>query len=183
MNKLPYDEKLNIGYLRKISWIITGCLLFMFTTGCVVRHIPKDWYKETIEFYEEGFASGWANEKENLQINDEQKDPNNRFGYLLRDLDGDGADELLIGLIDDSEETKFTDIYIWHSDIGSFRIISAGEGYYVYLCPDNVIREDSWYGSKTKINYMTYVSKDNAFLHVEAGGKPEKFELIPFVKD
>lgn len=120
----------------------------MFTAGCVVRHIPKDWYRETIEFYEEGLASGWANEKQNLPINDEQKDPNNKFGYLLRDLDGDGADELLIGLIDDSEETKFTDIYIWHSDIGSFRIMSAGEGYYMYLCPDNVIREDSWYGSK-----------------------------------
>ncbi len=61
--------------------------------------------------------------------------------------------------------------------------MSAGEGYYLYLCTDNVIREDSWYGSKTKINYMTYVSKDNAFHHVEAGGKPGKYELTPFVEN
>jgi hypothetical protein len=166
---------------KMITQTITVCLMFMFTTGCMIKYIPDNWYNETIEFYRKGFETGWANEKESLPISDEQKDPNNKFGYLLRDLDGDGANELLIGLMDDSEETKFTDIYIWHSDRGSFRIMSTGEGYYMYLCPDNVIREDSWYGSQTKVNYMTYDSKNNAFLHVDGGGKPGKYELTPFM--
>ena len=86
----------------------------------------------------------------------------------------------MIGIIDDKDVTRFTDILIWHRDIGAFRIMSAGEGYYLYLCDSDLIREDSWYGSETKTQYMRYDSKDNSFLIVNEEGKPQKFELTAF---
>ena len=58
--------------------------------------------------------------------------------------------------------------------------MSAGEGYYMYLCDSDIIREDSWYGSHTKTNYMRYDSKDNSFLIVDGGSKPKKVELTGF---
>ncbi|MBP5311206.1 MAG: hypothetical protein ILN61_00905 [Lachnospiraceae bacterium] len=164
---------------KKISLIMI-CTCLILLSSCGSYYIPPDWYDETLAYYEEGFKSGWKNEKEDLYISDELKDESIEFGYLLKDLDGDKADELLIGIIDDSDETKFTDIYIWHRDIGAFRIMSAGEGYYMYLCDSDIIREDSWYGSQTKTNYMRYDSKDNSFLIVDGGSKPKKVELTRF---
>ena len=148
--------------------------------SCGSYFIPPNWYDETLAYYEEGFRSGWKNETEDMYISDELKDESIEFGYLLKDLDGDGADELLIGIIDDSDETKFTDICIWHRDFGAFRVMSTGEGYYMYLCDSNIIREDSWYGSQTKTRYMRYESKDNSFEIVDGAGKPLKVELTSF---
>ncbi len=154
------------------------CLSVFILGGC--SNIPKDWYDATVDYYREGFSSGWANEDPKLYITDEMKDPDNKFGYLLRDLNGDGAYELLIGIIDDSEETKFTDLYIWHSDFGAFRSLNCGEGYYMYLCDGDVIRMDSWYGSQTKIDYMEYNPEGDSFIIVDGGSNPGHFELTEF---
>ena len=101
---------------------------------------------------------------------------------MLRDLDGDGAEELLVGIIDDEPETKFTDILIWHSDIGAFRILSGGDGYYIYLCDNNVIKMDKWYGSQTLTDYMEYNSANNSFTILDPAPAvtPGKYELTPF---
>ena len=166
---------------RMIINLMAAGLAMVFFCGCEFKPpIPADWYEVTLDYYKTGFETGWANEDPSVWISDEMKDPDNSFGYLLTDLDGDGADELLIGLMDDSEVTKLTDIYIWHRDIGSFRIMTGGEGYYMYLCEGNVVRVDSWYGSETKTEYMTYDSSDNSFLIIEGPAEPLKIELTEF---
>ena len=161
--------------------LIGFSLLTLFLTGCVFRpKAPDDWYKETLQYYSEGFSGGWKNERSDLYIGDEMKDEKNKFGYLLKDLDGDGTKELLIGCMDDAAETRFTDIFIYHSDYGAFRIIHAGDGYYLYLCEDNIVREDSWYGSQTKTSYMKYLPKNNSFLIIDKEASPKKFTLTEF---
>ena len=168
---------------KKLVRLVLAGVMALTMSGCGMlggSKLPKDWYKESIEYYREGFSSNWANEREDLFISDEMKDPENKFGYLLRDLNGDGVDELLIGIIDDSEETKFTDLYICHSDFGAFRSLNCGEGYYMYLCDEDVIKMDSWYGSQTKVDYMVYDPEGDAFLIVDGGSKPGHFELTEF---
>jgi hypothetical protein len=150
-------------------------------TGCDNKpKIPEEWYKETLKYYSEGFADGWKAEKDTLFVADEMKDTNNRFGYLLKDLDGDGADEVLIGFMDDENETRFIDVFVWHSDIGAFRILHAGDGYYIYLCENNILRVDKWYGSKTLTDYMKYQPGNNSFLKVNETAAPLKCGLTAF---
>ena len=50
----------------------------------------------------------------------------------------------------------------------------------MYLCDDNVIRMDSWYGSETKIDYMVYDPEGDSFLIVDGGSNPGHFELKEF---
>ena len=168
--------------MKKIVLISTISIITLILTACFKPKVPEDWYTESLNYYQEGFACNWSNEEDDYYIIDELKDPDTEFGYLLRDLDGDGANELLIGIIDDAPETKFTDILIWHSDIGPFRILSGGDGYYIYLCDDNVIKMDKWYGSQTLTDYMEYNSDNNSFTILDPAPAvtPGKYELTPF---
>jgi hypothetical protein len=138
------------------------------------------WYESTLDYFKEGFNNGWKNENSKFFISDELKDSSIKFGYALIDLDGDGIDELLIGIMDGAEETKFTNLIIKHRDFGPTQSFSTGEGYYMYLCDDNIIRMDSWYGSETRTEYMEYDSKNNSFPVIDGGGKPKKVELTGF---
>lgn len=167
--------------IKKSGLVLALMISVMSLNACGKTRIPDKWYDATLDYYKEGFETGWKNEEPSLYISDEMKDKKNHFGYLLKDLDGDGADELLIGIIDDSTETKFTDVYIWHRDVGAFRILNGGEGYYIYLC-GGVVRVDSWYGSETKTEYMKYDSENNSFLHITSDEPvhPGKYELTPF---
>ena len=165
---------------NQIKFLAITLASVILLAGCSLKKpVPKNWYDVTLETYREGFRTGWKDEQ-GLNITDEQKDPNNKFGYLLRDLDGDGASELLIGIIDDSTETKFTNIIIWHRDFGARVVFTTGEGYYLYLCDNNVIRQDSWYGSETQTQYMVYNSDENSFPIVDGGSNPQKVTLTPF---
>ena len=167
--------------MKKLAKVcVTILMMVLLLTGCGKKEQDKNWYLGTLNYYTEGFQTGWKNETSDFNISDEMKDKNNKFGYLLKDLDGDGIDEFLVGIIDDSAETKFTDIVILHRDFGPFRSFSTGEGYYMYLCDDNVIRMDSWYGSQTETRYMEYNSEENSFPIVDGGSKPQKCELTPF---
>ena len=161
--------------------IVAAALVLL--TGCFKRHLPKHWYEETLEYYREGFATNWSNEdrERHINVNNEQRDPDKEFGYLLVDLDGDGVDELLVGLIEPSGATKFTDVIVYHTDLGEYDLLSGCDGYYIYLCNGNVLRVDSWYGSQTEISYMTYDSSDSTFTYVTEGNyAPMRFELTPF---
>ncbi len=166
---------------RIVLCIVMFAVMALTLTGCVGKpKIPSDWYNETLKYYSDGFADGWSDEHADLRIADEMKDGANKFGYLLRDLDGDGAVEVLIGFMDDADETRFIDVFIWHSDIGSFRILHAGDGYYIYLCENNILRMDKWYGSKTLTDYMKYDSSDNSFRILNETATPQKCELTAF---
>lgn len=149
-------------------------------TGC--KSMKKQWYKNCLEYYKDGMKNGFTKEFGNLHIPDELKDKNNKVGYLLRDLDGDGIEELLIGLIDDGIDTKFTNVIVRHSSLGDYSLLNGSGGYYIYLCSDNVLRVDSWYGSKTEKKYMRFNSKNNSFTIIEGEGQylPMKWELTEF---
>ena len=160
---------------------IAGVMLAVvcMLAGCA-KSAPNDWYEGTLENYRMGFSSGWKTNPANINLPEEMLSDSYKFGYLLKDLDGDGTDELLIGIIDGAEETKFTDVYIYHSDFGPFQMMNDGSGYYMYICDQNTLRVDSWYGSETKTEYMVFQSENNSFLHVDGGSKPNHYELTPF---
>ena len=153
-------------------------------TGCKIK--PKNWYQATLDYYSEGVKSGWANEDPSLMLNisDDLKttSSNKQIGYLLVDLDEDGTDELLIGFNDGSNATKFTDVIVWHSDMGALKALGGGSGYYIYLCGSNVLAVDSWYGSQTQRDFMKWNSKTDSFPHVDGEGKylPMKWDLTEF---
>ncbi|MBR1796814.1 MAG: hypothetical protein IJ757_02175 [Clostridiales bacterium] len=152
-------------------------------TGCLKRHVPKGWYEDAIAYYQDGFNNNWSNidPERHLNVSNEQRNPAIKFGYLLKDLDGDGAEELLIGIIEPSGATKFTDVIVYHYDLGEYDLLSGGEGYYIYLCNGDVLRVDSWYGSETQSKYMRYDSSDSTFPYVTEGNyAPMRFELTPF---
>ncbi len=166
-----------LSTILAVVLLVTGAVQM---TGC--KRIPKDWYKRALEFYGNGIKNGFGEENEYLYVCDELKNPAYKKGYLLRDLDGDGTDELLIGLIEDSSYTRFTNVVVFQTGVGTFSKLSGGNGYYIHLCASNVLRVDSWYGSKTDMRYMTYDSKDASFLIIDGEGKymPMKWELTPF---
>ena len=159
-------------------FLVAMTLAFVLT-GCGGSYVPEDWATENINYYKVGFKDQWKHEDSDYIICPEMKDPNTKFGYLLTDLDGDGGDELLIGIIDDAKETKFCDLIIYHKDLGPTRSFSCGDGYYFYLCAGNVIKMDSWYGSETKTEYMKYDSSGNSFPVIDSTAMPKKFDLIP----
>ena len=167
----------------KTGYVLLAAVLMPVLTGCNFDFrpkVPEEWYRETLQYYRDGFADGWKSEREGLMIADEMKDEENRFGYLLTDLDGDGTEEVLIGYMDDADETRIIDVFIWHSDRGAFRILHAGDGYYIYLCEGNILRMDEWRGSETDTRFMRYQSKDNAFLILDEEAKPLKLTLTAF---
>ena len=70
--------------------ILSLMLAVVLLTGCGYP-APKNWYKETLEYYAEGFSSDWKNERSDLFVCDEMKDKKHKFGYLVTDLDSDGT--------------------------------------------------------------------------------------------
>ena len=162
-------------------------------TGCALvgaadkkNKAPEKWYNETLQYYKTGFENGWkgvdpadyhlktgasvkaygpSGEIE-PEVKEEYKNSADKFGYLLRDLDGDGTAEVLIGFDDGSAQTKFTEVCVWPSDFGN----------------DNVLRVDSWYGSETRTEYMKYDHEGNSFIMVESDAslQPGKYELKSF---
>ena len=172
---------------RALSTVLVVVMLLSavpLLSGCV--HRPKNWYKEVLDYYSEGVQTGWTNEKTSLNVypsgDMKKKDPSKKFGYLLVDLDKDGVDELLIGFNDGSTATKFTDVIVYHSDLGPYKLLGGDDGYYIYLCSNNVLAVDSWYGSQTNRDFMTWDSKTNSFPHVDGEGKylPKKWDLKEF---
>ena len=164
---------------RTLAAILTVAFLAVLVpavTGCKI--IPKKWYQSTIDYYRDGIKNGFDKELQNLHVPAELKDKNNQPGYLLIDLDKDGTDELLIGLIDDDASvTRFTNVIVCHTGLGGpYSLLSGGE---IYLCYDGVICTESWGGGQ---EFMRWNQKDNAFTIIDGEGKflPMKWELTPF---
>lgn len=150
-------------------------------TGCK-KSALKNWYNEPLEFYGNGIKYGFTEEPSNYTVSGILKDKSYKKGYLLQDLDGDGVDELLIGIIDDGNKTKFTSIIVYHSDLGPYCLISGGENAFIYLCASNVLMMDANPPFEPEPTYMTFNSKNNSFTHIEGEGKylPMKWELTEF---
>ena len=150
-------------------------------TGCKKAAL-KDWYKEALEFYGDGIRYGFHDEPQNYTVSPALKNKSYQKGYLLHDLDGDGVDELLIGIIDGGSYTRFTSVIVYHSDIGPYCLLSGGEDTFIYLCNGNVLMMDDNYINDPQLKYMKFSSKSNAFTYIEDEGKylPMKWELTEF---
>ena len=86
---------------RTLATVLTVAFLLALVpgiTGCKI--IPKKWYEPTLSYYSDGIKNGFTEEYGNLLVPSDLKDSSVKKGYLLADLDNDGVDELLIGLID-----------------------------------------------------------------------------------
>ena len=138
-----------------LATVLTAAFLLAIVpavTSCKVT--PKKWYEPTLQYYSDGIKNGFEQEFRNLPVPDDLKDKSKQQGYLLIDLDKDGVDELLIGLIDDGPSTKFTNVIV------------MGDGT----------------SAHDQITYMRWNHKDNAFNVIDGEGKflPTKWELTPF---
>lgn len=128
----------------------------------VAKHlskVPANWFDDTLNYYVYGVSTNWEDDELYGDLPEEMKDPANRFGYYLADLNDDGTKELFIGYVDDEPETRFLYLYYYHPDFG-VKSWSGIEGYYLYLCDGNIIRNDWDYpGGKVQSDYMT-MNKD-----------------------
>ena len=86
--------------MKKLAASVLSVMLLMTVvfgfTGC--KKAPKNWYKNCLEYYRDGINNGFTKTFGNLHVPEELKDKNNKIGYQLRDLDGDGVEELLMDL-------------------------------------------------------------------------------------
>lgn len=151
-------------------------------TGCKKASL-KGWYNDALQFYGDGIRYGFKEEPTNYVVSGVLKDKSYKKGYLLQDLDGDGVEELLIGIIDDNAYTRFTSVIVYHSDLGPYCLLSGGENAYIYLCASGVLMMDPNPPFEPDPSYMKFDSKSNAFTMVDGQGKylPMKWELTEFI--
>lgn len=118
-------------------------------------------YDEIIRKYYYGAVSNWTIQEfsENGLCYLFGYDPDiNEMGYCVMDIDGDGTDELLIGLCK-YEESMIYDLYtIIEGE--RVQILSSGERDRYYLCQNNVIANE---GSGGALN------SSNSYYHLENG--------------
>lgn len=172
--------------IKKIA--VTAALTFTLFSlmGCglvksMKGKVPDEWYDVTRDLYIKAFSENWSGTYGEVQAIEDYTDKSKKFGYYLVDLDGDGNDEFLVGFDDGSKATAFTDVYIWHSDFGAFRIFFGGGGStYYYLCTDKTIKETSFYGNQPTERFLKYNKEGNSFEILEKGGEPMKVELTYF---
>jgi hypothetical protein len=163
--------------------VLLAALCMMMVTGLTgCKKAPNEWYKDTLEYYRNGVNNGFTTSYRNLAVSEELKDKNYKIGYLLIDLDKDGTDELLLGLIDDGYVTKFTSVIVAHSDLGPHCLLSGSKDAHIYLCADNVLMMESVRGLTKERKYMKWNSKSNAFNNIDGEGKylGKKWDLTPF---
>ena len=147
--------------------------------------VPDKWYEETVNYYTEGAASNWANERSDLTFGRVVKEKD--CGYLLYDLDGDGDDEMLVGY-QEGDITRFVSLYIWHTDFGAFRMYDSSNAdpedeaeHCMFLCDGNIIRDDSYKEYEGKERYMMFNGEENCMTLLDAtAAAPQKWELTPF---
>lgn len=175
---------------KAITTILTLSFLIAMipcVTGC--NRSPVIWYAEPLTFYKNAIYKDGPdyNKDHQYSVAPELKDPDNEVGYLIKDLDGDGIEELLIGFNDGSNCTKFTDVIVFYPDldIGAFKLLGGTGGSYIYLCgADNVICMENTFGvtaaSKTFMQYQGGTIGN--FTEIDGEGKylPTTWELTSF---
>ena len=173
---------------KKVGVILAFSAIILSFTGCglgdlgkkVRNQVPKDWYAATRDIYEKEFKEGWSSDNSSVRPLEAYKDKSRKFGYYLIDLDGDGNDEFLVGYDNGTKPTVFTDLYIWHPDVGSFRILNVDDGMALYLCTDKTIKMVDGEGTSEEIRYFKYIKEDHALENLQSGGEPMMVNLTYF---
>jgi len=165
-------------YIKILGAALAVVILASSIHSCLLA--PKDWYRMTIKYYQDGYASGWANERIDIKVYDVLKRRPSKAGYLLTDLDGDGDDELLIGFTDIAGATRFTDVFVWNREDGAYHALTRREGCYIYLCADNILRVDSSNGVEIRSRFLKFNHKSNSFEEVEGQYAPRIIGLQSF---
>lgn len=119
-------------------------------------------YDEIVNQYYNGMALNWSTEdfrEHNLCYLAGYETGVDRIGYCVRDINGDGVDELMIGRIDEySDPGMFYDLYTM---IDGQRVLvkSSGERDRYYLCQDQTIANEGSSGAALSIwGYYDFVS-------------------------
>ena len=171
-------------HCNALYFSIICMLLLVSLSGCSIKKkVPADWYDVTIDIYKTAFTEGWPDTDtyQDLWITDEYRDPSLKFGYYLVDLNGDGADELLIGYDNGDKPTIFTDVYIWHSSVGAYRVLNVTGDGKIYLLSDKIIRLEDVRGDLPTVEYLEYNTDGDTFLNLDGdSGIPIKVDLTYF---
>ena len=119
-------------------------------------------YDEIVNQYYNGMALNWSTEdfrEHNLCYLAGYETGVDRIGYCVRDINGDGVDELMIGRIDEySDPGMFYDLYTM---IDGQRVLvkSSGERDRYYLCQDQTIANEGSGGAVLSVwGYYDFVS-------------------------
>lgn len=119
-------------------------------------------YDEIVNQYYNGMALNWLTEdfrEHNLCYLAGYETGVDRIGYCVRDINGDGVDELMIGRIDEySDPGMFYDLYTM---IDGQRVLvkSSGERDRYYLCQDQTIANEGSGGAVLSVwGYYDFVS-------------------------
>ena len=119
-------------------------------------------YDEIVNQYYNGMALNWSTEdfrEHNLCYLAGYETGVDRIGYCVRDINGDGVDELMIGRIDEySDPGLFYDLYTM---IDGQRVLvkSSGERDRYYLCQDQTIANEGSGGAVLSVwGYYDFVS-------------------------
>lgn len=119
-------------------------------------------YDEIVNQYYNGMALNWSTEdfrEHNLCYLAGYETGVDRIGYCVRDINGDGVDELMIGRIDEySDPGMFYDLYTM-IDGQRVMVKSSGERDRYYLCQDQTIANEGSSGAALSIwGYYDFVS-------------------------
>lgn len=119
-------------------------------------------YDEIVNQYYNGMALNWSTEdfrEHNLCYLAGYETGVDRIGYCVRDINGDGVEELMIGRIDEySDPGMFYDLYTM---IDGQRVLvkSSGERDRYYLCQDQTIANEGSGGAVLSVwGYYNFVS-------------------------
>ena len=169
--------------LIKRSTFAVVLIFVLCLTGCGGSKNSKTWYEQTIQNYKTGFEQNWRSEKDPFgsYVSDRYLDKDITFGYALMDLNKDGIDELLIGIVDDSAtKTVITDIIANKKDIGVYDLYSVGDDGELYILSDGKIRhDDHMFKGSEETKYFEF-TEECSFLHLDGGGEQMIIKLTPF---
>ncbi|MDE5854491.1 MAG: hypothetical protein K2H19_05450 [Ruminococcus sp.] len=137
-----------------------------------------DAYSEILDMFYDNISTGWLNYNNDngfygIDLSDSQnisymwnqynKDtPLSQTGYQIIDINGDGTDELIVGVINDYDNASYLyDLYTVYEG-KAVHIASEGERDRFYLTEDNMIWEDASGGAANVSN--KYYTIENGIL-------------------
>lgn len=145
---------------------------------------PEEIYADVLDMFYHNIQTGWAEYNEMPSLYGDEfcylfpmsfSDPSyiDNIGYSFIDLNGDGTDELLIGM-DSEEEQQYGDIYqnviydlYTYMDDRMIHLATSGERFTYQLCEDNTIY---YFGSSG--------AASNAYYHYQLDSQEPVFSTI-----